>query len=263
MYNTDLPRRADLPSSAQLKRSTGIASIIAAAILVLVVLPSEYAIDATGAGRMLGLTEMGEIKTQLAAEAARDAASTATAPATGSGAASDQALLARLDRIEMALRDLGREVPTGSVAVSAAQTDQVAASSVAEVISKPEPVIKQAAEERFAAVSATPDSNPWQDELSFDLPPGEGVEVKMVMRKGEQAQFHWTANGSVVNYDTHGDGGGNSVSYEKGRSVPEQAGELQAAFTGNHGWFWRNRTGEPITLTLRTRGAYSEIKQVR
>ena len=263
MYNTDLPRRAELPTSAQLKRSTGIASAIAAAILVLVVLPSEYAIDPTGVGRMLGLTEMGEIKTQLAQEAAQDAAATAAATPTGVGAATDQAVIARLDRIETVLRDLGRGISTGSIAASAPQGEEPMVNSVSEVIAEPDPVVEQPAEDRFAALSVTPAGETWQDELSFDLPPGEGVEVKMVMREGEQAQFHWTANGSVVNYDTHGDGGGNSVSYEKGRSVPEQAGALQAAFTGNHGWFWRNRTGDPVTLTVRTRGAYSDIKQVR
>jgi hypothetical protein len=42
--------------------------------------------------------------------------------------------------------------------------------------------------------------------------------------------------------------------------VPEQAGELVATFTGNHGWFWRNRSDAPLTLTLRTRGDYTELR---
>jgi hypothetical protein len=44
--------------------------------------------------------------------------------------------------------------------------------------------------------------------------------------------------------------------------VPEQEGDLEAAFTGNHGWFWRNRTDADVTVTLRTNGAYSEMKRV-
>ena len=71
MYNTDIPTRAELPTSAQLLRSTTIAVVAAAGILVTIVLPAEYAIDPTGVGRMLRLTEMGEIKTQLANEADR------------------------------------------------------------------------------------------------------------------------------------------------------------------------------------------------
>ena len=72
MYNTDIPTRAELPTSAQLIRSTLIAAGIAAALLVTVVLPAEYGIDPTGAGRALGLVQMGEIKAQLAEEAEAD-----------------------------------------------------------------------------------------------------------------------------------------------------------------------------------------------
>jgi tetratricopeptide (TPR) repeat protein len=74
MYNTDMPGRAELPTTHQLIRSTLIALVTAAALLVTVVLPAEYAVDPTGAGRLLGLTQMGEIKQQLAEEAEADAA---------------------------------------------------------------------------------------------------------------------------------------------------------------------------------------------
>jgi hypothetical protein len=72
MFNAKKPSLDELPSSAQLLRSTVIAAVGAVAILVTVVLPAEYGIDPTGAGRLLGLTEMGEIKTQLAEEAEMD-----------------------------------------------------------------------------------------------------------------------------------------------------------------------------------------------
>ncbi len=78
MYNTDLPNRAELPSSRQLLRSTIIAIIVASVLLVTVVLPAEYGIDPTHIGRVLGLTQMGEIKMSLAREAEQDRAATAT-----------------------------------------------------------------------------------------------------------------------------------------------------------------------------------------
>ncbi len=83
MYNSDLPTRAELPSSKQLLRSTIIAMIVATVLLVTVVLPSEYGIDPTRIGRVLGLTKMGEIKTQLAAEAERERAIAASQSAPG------------------------------------------------------------------------------------------------------------------------------------------------------------------------------------
>lgn len=74
MFNTKLPTQSELPTSRQLLRSTVIALVVAAVLLVTVVMPSEYAIDPTGVGRVLGLTQMGEIKKTLAEEAAADAA---------------------------------------------------------------------------------------------------------------------------------------------------------------------------------------------
>ena len=110
------------------------------------------------------------------------------------------------------------------------------------------------------ATTEEPAVTDWRDEVSYTLEPTEGIEVKLVMEEGAVAQFEWTANGAVVNYDTHGDGGGQKTSYEQGRGVAEQTGELVAAFTGNHGWFWRNRTEAPVVVTLRTNGDYSEMK---
>jgi hypothetical protein len=73
MYNSNTPNSQDLPSTAKLIKSTILAIIGAGVLLVTVVMPSEYGIDPTGMGRLLGLTDMGEIKTSLAEEAAADA----------------------------------------------------------------------------------------------------------------------------------------------------------------------------------------------
>lgn len=69
MYKDNLPHQNDLPTSRQLAISTVVALVTATVLLVTVVLPAEYGIDPTGVGRALGLTQMGEIKVQLAEEA--------------------------------------------------------------------------------------------------------------------------------------------------------------------------------------------------
>src|SRR5215207_4580605 len=88
MPDTNTDSTPELPSARRLLRSTAIAAGTAAVLLVTAVLPAEYGVDPTGVGRLLGLTEMGGIKMQLAREAAaaeaeeRAAArSNATAPA--------------------------------------------------------------------------------------------------------------------------------------------------------------------------------------
>jgi hypothetical protein len=240
-------------TSGGLIRSTLIASGAAAAMLSVVYLPAEYGIDPTGFGAVLGLTEMGQIKQQLYAEAEADEAG-AGAPIT-----LDPATLARLERIEAQLAAMGAVIgaPAALTDIPAQTAEEIAAAPAPE----PDPAPAPAPEAAAAVDTAVSEANSgWRDEVSYSLAPGEGIEVKLVMQEGQTARFEWTANGSVVNYDTHGDGSGQKVSYEQGRGVPDQAGELTAAFTGNHGWFWRNRTDAPVTVTLHTAGDYAEMK---
>jgi len=79
MYNANRPSKADLPTTGQLLKSTGIAAAVASVLLVTIVLPSEYGVDPTRIGSVFGLTEMGRIKQQLAKEAEADAAADAAA----------------------------------------------------------------------------------------------------------------------------------------------------------------------------------------
>lgn len=207
MFNSQMPRLEDLPTSRQLARSTLVAAAAAGALLATVVLPSEYGIDPTGIGDVLGLTEMGEIKVQLAQEAAADA--------------------------EMDAR----------TAIAAATAVQPAA-----------------AEAPPSADTATASRN---DVMEVALAPGEGAEIKVTADEGARIAFDWSVDGGHVNYDTHADAPGISYhGYGKGRASTGEQGELVAAFDGNHGWFWRNRSDGPVTVTLRTEGGYTAIKRV-
>lgn len=286
MYNAKRPSQSELPSPAKLLRSTILAAVSGAAILVAVVLPSEYGIDPTGAGRLLGLTSMGETKVQLAAEAEADRKATETsvaavAPTSAPAPAPDlSGLYQRIDTLEGAVRDLTRTIAANRTAsVTPAPDDQIAATAAqAAVAPAPEPAPEQGPdaipepasvsigveEQQQAMAAAEPEpqaTQPNQHEASFRLDPGQGIEVKLVMQKGAQANFAWASEGGPVNFDTHGDGAGDlKISYEKGRGVQSDEGTITAEFDGKHGWFWRNRNSEPVTLTLRTAGYYSEIK---
>ena len=68
MFNAKQPIEKDLPSSAQLLKSTIIAIIMIVILFVMVILPAEYGTDPTGVGKLLGLKEMGDIKMSLLEE---------------------------------------------------------------------------------------------------------------------------------------------------------------------------------------------------
>ena len=242
-------------TSGGLIRATLGSMAAALVILVLFWLPSEYGVDPTGLGRVMGLTQMGEIKQQLYAEAAEEDAVLA-AQAAAERVSADPALVARLDALESQVAGIAAAV--GAAPPQASAPPAMAPSARAPVAEAPAPVAEAPAP---TAEAPTPEqvAPAWRDEVSYTLAPTEGIEIKLVMNEGARAEFEWTANGAVLNYDTHGDGGGQSVSYEQGRGVAEQSGELVAAFDGNHGWFWRNRTDAPVTFTLRTRGDYDRM----
>jgi hypothetical protein len=104
------------------------------------------------------------------------------------------------------------------------------------------------------------------DETQVTLQPGEGTEVKASLTKGQKIAYSWTTDGGKVNHDTHGEPHNNpnaTTSYKKERGVAKDEGTLTAAFDGMHGWFWRNRTDKPVTVTLKTQGDYAEIKKMK
>ncbi|MEC9105950.1 MAG: transmembrane anchor protein [Candidatus Neomarinimicrobiota bacterium] len=68
MFNVKQPTEKDLPTSAQLLKSTIIAIIMIVILFVMVILPAEYGTDPTGVGKILGLKEMGDIKMSLLEE---------------------------------------------------------------------------------------------------------------------------------------------------------------------------------------------------
>ncbi|MFT5594781.1 MAG: hypothetical protein ACI8SR_003175 [Oceanicoccus sp.] len=199
MYNVNKPDDIELPSAKQLLKSTIIALVTAIVLLLAVILPAEYGVDPTGFGQTIGLTKMGEIKSQLALEAEQ-------------------------------------EIPL--------QTTNVVTKIDAAV--RAEPIAVKPSETR-----------------SIELKPGQAAELKLGMKKDAVVSYQWSVNSGHVNYDTHGDGKGiDYFGYNKGKAVTQDSGELKASFDGKHGWFWRNRSEQVVTVILVVSGDYSGIYRV-
>ena len=211
MYNAEIPKDIELPSSKKLIKSTAIAAVSAVIVLVTCVMPAEYAIDPTGMGKVLGLTKMGEIKQSLTEE-------------SENGINAAQAV--------------------NSVEQISVETSTQTATDNAQMIM---PAINK-------------------ESISIELKPGQATEVKLTMPQSASVNFDWKAVGGGLNYDTHGDPvnapKGFYHGYGKGKIETTQQGVLKAAFDGKHGWFWRNRTENPVTVTLLVEGQFSEMKKV-
>ncbi|MAO23348.1 MAG: transmembrane anchor protein [Phycisphaerae bacterium] len=199
MHNANIPDYTELPSNKRLFKSTIIAIVSAAIILVTIVLPAEFGIDPTGVGSLSGLKRMGEIKTALAEEL---------------------------------------------------KADQQNQSSTTDTTPITNPVINQT------------DAAPRTDTMSVTIDANKSTEIKLTMRKGATVEFTWSTDAGPSFYDLHGDSKEiNYHIYEKGTETSKQ-GTLVASFDGNHGWYWKNRSAAPITITLKTNGDYQDIKEM-
>jgi len=153
-----------------------------------------------------------------------------------------------------------------SLAKEASQPDETIAepSTKAQAVIVESSVKSTSTEVQASLPSSKPEAAPVASGLShqriFTLKPGAATEIKLQMKKGANVSFEWRTKGGDVNFDTHGDSSEiDYYGYGKGRQVTGDNGELVAAFDGNHGWFWRNRSENDVTITLNTKGNYLSI----
>ncbi|MGQ0699977.1 MAG: hypothetical protein ACT4PZ_17250 [Panacagrimonas sp.] len=101
-----------------------------------------------------------------------------------------------------------------------------------------------------------------EGEMSLTLQPDEGAEIKAAMKGGDSFVFAWTATGPV-NFDMHGEAfdakADEFSSYWKDRGQSSGNGSFTAPFDGNHGWYWRNRGTEPVTVTVKLSGYFEKL----
>jgi len=223
MFNTPLPTVNELPSTRRLLRSTVIAILVAAGLLVTVVMPSEYAIDPTGVGRTLGLTQMGELKLILAQEALAEAtAPQATAPAPAPTSTSAPAPVQQVAQVQPVQKP------------------------VAQPVTAPSPALKT----NQMSVTLKPGEG---TEIKLEMLKGKTVSYEWTAAGG---LVNYDTHGEPYNGEK-----GYFHSYNKGKQVKSNKGEFTALFDGTHGWFWRNRSNKDVTISLNTTGDYLSVKQ--
>ena len=176
--------------------AAGAALLVAGLVLVMFVLPAEFAVDPLGTGKQFGLLDLGITGQQV------EALETAAA----SGGAGEAAILASQDK-------------------------------------------------------------PFQHEtVEFKVAPGQFVEYKYRLEKGEALLYSWKASGPV-NLDFHAepDSGprGYAQSYEPKQGVTGASGTMIAPFSGIHGWYWQNTGSQEVTVTLTSSGYYNISHEFR
>jgi hypothetical protein len=105
-----------------------------------------------------------------------------------------------------------------------------------------------------------------QDAVEFTLAPNEGMEYKYRLEKGQGFVYSWKAS-APVHFEMHSvpDGAPSTFAetFEKLDDRPAGHGSYVAPFSGIHGWYWQNRTKEPVTLTFTAAGFFTNSQEFR
>ena len=105
-----------------------------------------------------------------------------------------------------------------------------------------------------------------QQRVQFTLAPKEGMEYKYRLEKGAALVFSWTAT-APVHYELHSepDAGpkGYAETFDKHDSRDTAHASYVAPFSGIHGWYWENRTGNEVIIRLVSAGHYTESLEFR
>ncbi len=104
-----------------------------------------------------------------------------------------------------------------------------------------------------------------RDSMVVTLDPTKRVEVKLVMKRGQRADYEWSTDGGEVAFNLHGevpnDPSVRAHTYQRGASKGEK-GNVIAVFDGVHGWSWRNTSDKPVKVTVKAWGQFSELKKM-
>lgn len=151
----------------------------------------------------------------------------------------------------------------GEIKVSLAQDAAAEIAADKSIKTEPQKVTEPVAKavEKVAEPQVQKSIN--SDSITLSLKPNQGKEVKVKMVKGAQVSYKWETSNGRANFDVHGDSAKHQINYfnySKGSSQSSE-GVIKAEFDGKHGWFWRNRTGKTMTITLEVEGDFSEMAQ--
>ncbi|MEO8466330.1 MAG: hypothetical protein ABI640_13380 [Gammaproteobacteria bacterium] len=117
----------------------------------------------------------------------------------------------------------------------------------------PNPAVHQ--DEPAAPKSAT---------ITLTLDIDQETEIKAIMREAKVIVYDWRAEGGAVYSDFHGHdpaiGGDAFVRYREDQETTGGDGSLVAPFGGEHGWFWKNVSNNPVKVTLNLTGYFDDTK---
>ena len=100
-------------------------------------------------------------------------------------------------------------------------------------------------------------------QMQITIPPEKSTEIKMVLRTGKMVIYSWRVDHGDVYADFHGHNPSVNdkfwVRYKEDQEGSSGSGTLVAPFEGEHGWYFLNYNGFPVTITLDLQGYFDKV----
>ncbi len=116
----------------------------------------------------------------------------------------------------------------------------------------------------MAAKLENVESTEWKDSIEITIPARGDKEYKLFLAKGATFKYSWQTGGEELFFDFHGepadDTTGHFESFSKS-TESQSSGSLTSSFEGTHGWYWKNSTRSPVTITLKVNGEYQLVDE--
>ncbi|MFT6256305.1 hypothetical protein EGC86_12995 [Shewanella frigidimarina] len=122
-------------------------------------------------------------------------------------------------------------------------------------------VLAQAAEPEVQQSVPAEGSNEFQT-IEVMVPAGRGIEYKFDMQQFEKMTYEWITDGTALFVDLHGEPKGDTSGYYESYVIATSAdmkGSFTAPFAGSHGWYWKNKSNQPVAVQLLVKGQYKVI----
>ncbi len=124
-------------------------------------------------------------------------------------------------------------------------------------------VLSEPAEKTIRPVIPSCDGVSIQDDaVKITVLAHSGLEYKLFMEKGALLSYSWKTGGEKLYFDFHGEPQGDTTGYFKSYKETksnQDSGSQTVPFSGSHGWYWKNESDVPVTVSLQTQGVYQVI----
>ncbi len=102
------------------------------------------------------------------------------------------------------------------------------------------------------------------DTVELTIPPKQGLDYRLAMKRDYALDYRWTANGKTVYTELRGESMDGKKPAKTFATLTSKTGKgfFIVPFNGQFGWHWQNKTGQPIAIRLHTKGTYQVVGQV-